>query len=58
MTDLGTVTEQNDVRTPVPEMSERRESLRGVVGQAGVGTHHNVGETSVQLLPVFLVYGC
>ena len=55
VTDLGALTEQNDVRTSVTQVTVRREPQRGVVGGAGVGTYQDVGETAVDFLPVLLV---
>ena len=55
MSDHGTVTEQHDVRTPVPEVPIRGESQGCVLGGTGVRTHHDVGITSTQLLPVLLI---
>lgn len=58
MAQFGTATQQHDVCPAVPKVAVRGEAEGGVVGGAGVGTHHDVGETPRQLPPVLLVNGC
>ena len=58
MTQFRAATQQYDVRPAVTEVTVRGEPEGGVVGGAGVRTHHDVGETTSQLPPVFLVNGC
>ena len=58
VTQLRAATQQYDVRPAVTEVTVRGEPEGGVVGGAGMRTHHDVGEMAGQLPPVFLVNGC